>query len=377
MDILNEKLLKASDCSIVSLIIMTSAQMPKEVVIEDIIEQIALFVKLQLSETIFPFYDPVYKQPSVPVSGTGSGETSGKGTSKRKLANQFNASASGMSSAQRQKQMNYYYARLREMLSLIGDLICQIDLTDTIVITLTSFSVMCFFVENINELQLEALKILTNLFSRYPKHRQLVIDDILSSLMKIHPSKRNARSYKCFNGDSIQMFTALVLQLLQSEVTPIDYVDADDPQNRRSYEERESYLLNSFEDSSQTAKKFLSVFFSKCKTKQADVDYRPLFESFIQDLLTVVNKPEWPIAEIILNMLGIILVNQVQNEQSDVSSRTNSLEYLGQIVSQLRKDSLEYQKYPERVTQVLDKINSSIDASENIGTNQLICLYYS
>lgn len=158
------------------------------------------------------------------------------------------------------------------------------------------------------------------------------------------------------------MFTALVLQLLQSEVSPIDYVDSalmtSEDYSKRSYEEKESYLLNSFEDANQTAKKFLSVFFSKCKTKQADVDYRPLFESFIQDLLTIVNKPEWPIAEIILNMLGIVLVNQVQNDQSDVSSRVNSLEYLGQIVSQLRKDSLEYQKYPERVTNVLEKIKS-------------------
>ena len=181
-------------------------------------------------------------------------------------------------------------------------------------------------------------------------------------MAKIHPSKRNSRTYKCFNGDSIQMFTALVLQLLQSEVSPIDYVDSAlmtlEDYSKRSYEEKESYLLNSFEDANQTAKKFLSVFFSKCKTKQADVDYRPLFESFIQDLLTIVNKPEWPIAEIILNMLGIVLVNQVQNDQSDVSSRVNSLEYLGQIVSQLRKDSLEYQKYPERVTNVLEKIKS-------------------
>lgn len=146
---------------------MTSPQMPKEVVIEDLIEQIASFVKLQLNETIFPFYDSAYRQPTINTNATS--ETSKASNSKRKLANQFNAAASGSSSAHRQRQMNYFYARLREMLSLIGDLICQIDLTDTIVITLSSFSVMCFFVENINELQLEALKILTNLFSRLLK----------------------------------------------------------------------------------------------------------------------------------------------------------------------------------------------------------------
>lgn len=184
------------------------------------------------------------------------------------------------------------------------------------------------------------------------------MDDILSSLIKIHPTKRNSRTYKCFNGDSIQMFTALVLQLLQSEVTPIDFTESTStttttttPVNpsaggdggvsgdarRVSFEERESYLLNSYEDATQTAKKFLSVLFAKCKSKQADVDNRPLFESFIQDLLTVVNKPEWPIAEIILNMLGIVLVNQVQNDQSDVSSRVYSLDYLGQTYSACKR----------------------------------------
>ncbi len=130
-------------------------------------------------------------------------------------------------------------------------------------------------------------------------------------------------------------------------------------------EEKESFLINTYEDSSQTAKKFLSIFFSKCKTKQADSDFRPILENFIQDLLITVNKPEWPVSEIILNLLGMILVSQIQSEQNDVSSRVNSLEYLGQIVSQLRKDSLEYQKYPEKVSQVLNKINGSDQSKED------------
>ena len=254
-------------------------------------------------------------------------------------------------------------------------------MTDTIIITLSSLSVMCFFVENINDLQLEALKILTNIFTRYPKHRQLVLDDILASLVKLHPNKRNSRSYKCFNGDSIQMFSALLLQLIQCEVTIIDHLslekidsnilmnnlelEAANQKQEFTFEEKESFLMNTYEDSSQTAKKFLSIFFSKCKTKQADSDFRPILENFIQDLLITVNKPEWPVSEIILNLLGMILVSQIQSEQNDVSSRVNSLEYLGQIVSQLRKDSLEYQKYPEKVSQVLNKINTSGQSKED------------
>lgn len=282
---------------------------------------------------------------------------------------------------------------MREMLNLIGELICQIDMTDTIIITLSSLSVMCFFVENINDLQLEALKILTNIFTRYSKHRQLVLDDILASLVKLHPNKRNSRLYKCFNGDSIQMFSALILQLIQCEVTTTDQanfqnnndsnilinnmeLEAMNQKSELTFEEKESFLINSLEESSQTAKKFLSVFFSKCKTKQADSDFRPVFENFIQDLLITVNKPEWPVSEIILNLLGIILVNVIQSEQNDVSSRVNSLEYLGQIVSQLRKDSLEYQKYPEKVSQVLDKINVDSQKDEELFNLQKCLISY-
>ncbi len=222
---------------------------------------------------------------------------------------------------------------------------------------------MCFFVENINDLQLEALKLLTSLFSRYSKHRQLVLDDILNSLIKLPAGKRTSRPYKCLNGDSIQMFSALLLQLIQCEVTTIDHFQAasisdssSSPTADLTFEEKESFLINSFEDSATTAKKFLTMFYGKCKAKQADSDFRPIFENFIQDLLITVNKPEWPVSETILNLLGIILVSQVQSDQNDAYTRVNSLEYLGQIVSQLRKDSLEYQKSPEKVRMVLEKV---------------------
>ena len=353
--------------------IMTSPKISKELIIEDIIEQISSFIKLHLTETIFPHYDPVYKPAAAPTSDSSSSNKS----SKRKLINQFTSSlsSSGSSNASKAKNMQHFYNRMREILNLTGELIGQIDLTDTIIITLSSLSIMCFFVENINDLQLEALKILTNIFTRYSKHRQLVFDDILSSLVKLHPTKRSARSYKCFNGDSIQMFSALLLQLLQCEVNTIDSIESSsnpallpasmdtngdnlNPKTELTFEEKETYIINTYDESTETAKKFLSVFFSKCKTKQADCDFRPIFENFIQDLLTTVNKPEWPVSEIILNLLGIILVSQIQNEQNDVSSRVNSLEYLGQIVAQLRKDSLEYQKYPEKVSQVLEKVSN-------------------
>lgn len=51
------------------------------------------------------------------------------------------------------------------------------------------------------------------------------------------------------------------------------------------------------------------LFFPRCGSKQGEEDYRPLFENFVQDLLSTVNKPEWPAAELLLSLLGRLLVS--------------------------------------------------------------------
>lgn len=50
-------------------------------------------------------------------------------------------------------------------------------------------------------------------------------------------------------------------------------------------------------------------FLFRCGSKQGEEDYRPLFENFVQDLLSTVNKPEWPAAELLLSLLGRLLVS--------------------------------------------------------------------
>ena len=47
---------------------------------------------------------------------------------------------------------------------------------------------------------------------------------------------------------------------------------------------------------------------NRCGSKQGEEDNRPLFENFVQDLLSTVNKPEWPAAELLLSLLGRLLV---------------------------------------------------------------------
>ena len=56
-----ERVTMAVDAAMVVLYIMTSRNMPKEVFIEDVIERLVMMSKLQLQNTIYPEFDPVYR----------------------------------------------------------------------------------------------------------------------------------------------------------------------------------------------------------------------------------------------------------------------------------------------------------------------------
>merc|ERR1712130_1049771 len=149
---------------------------------------IAQFIRFQLSKTIYPSFDPVKK--------------------KRNYAPTV-----------KDKKMLHLYNRCHEIVSLLGELVHIQLLTDTTVLHLSTMGVAPFFVENIPELQLSALKMVTGVFAKYDKHRKLVLDDILASIARLPQTKRSLRTFRLNREENIQMLTALVMQLIQCVVS--------------------------------------------------------------------------------------------------------------------------------------------------------------
>ena len=50
-------------------------------------------------------------------------------------------------------------------------------------------------------------------------------------------------------------------------------------------------ILSSLERATQISTMFLTIFLEKISSRKEDIDFRTLFENFIQDLLSTVNKP--------------------------------------------------------------------------------------
>ncbi|XP_070165379.1 nipped-B protein [Polyergus mexicanus] len=327
MQLAMERVQRAVDASLIALHIMTSSNMPKTVYLEDVIDRIVIFMKFQLQNTIYPSFDPVYKIDT-----------------KNKTDN-FNSSGRkkrGHMKEVREKSILQVYNKMHELVGLLAELLNIQVLTDTSVLHASSLGVAPFFVESVSDLQLSALKLVTVIFTKYEKHRRLLLDDILASIARLPSSKRSLRTYRLNSEDHIQMLTALVLQLIQCVVVLSDSKSSkeEEEEKKPSHVDSDVFIINRYETATRIAGNFLTVFLNKCGSKGEEIDYRPLFENFVQDLLATVNKPEWPAAELLLSLLGNLLVGHFSNKSSDMSLRVASIDYLGVVAARLRKDAV-------------------------------------
>ncbi|XP_040899168.1 nipped-B-like protein A isoform X1 [Toxotes jaculatrix] len=340
-DLIMERVTKSADACLTALNIMTSAHMPKAVYIEDVIERVLQYTKFHLQNTLYPQYDPVYR-----VDPHGGGMLSSK--AKRAKC-----------STHKQRVIVMLYNKVCDIVSNISELLEIQLLTDTTILQVSSMGITPFFVENVSELQLCAIKLVTAVFSRYEKHRQLILEEIFTSLARLPTSKRSLRNFRLNSSDQdgepmyIQMVTALVLQLIQCVVhLPSDKDTLDEYDSKV---DQDVLITNSYETAMRTAQNFLSVFLKKCGSKQGEEDYRPLFENFVQDLLSTVNKPEWPAAELLLSLLGRLLVHQFSNKQTEMALRVASLDYLGTVAARLRKDAVTSKMDQRSIDRILQE----------------------
>uniref|UniRef100_A0A671LS03 Nipped-B protein n=1 Tax=Sinocyclocheilus anshuiensis TaxID=1608454 RepID=A0A671LS03_9TELE len=336
-ELIMERVTKSADACLTALNIMTSARMPKAVYIEDVIERVVQYTKFHLQNTLYPQYDPVYR-----VDPRGGGTLSSK--AKRAKC-----------STHKQRVTVMLYNKVCDIISNLSELLEIQLLTDTTILQVSSLGITPFFVENVSELQLCAIKLVTAVFSRYEKHRQLILEEIFTSLARLPTSKRNLRNFRLNSSDVdgepmyIQMVTALVLQLIQCVVHLPSDKDFDYDNDRKV--DKDVLITNSYETAMRTAQNFLSVFLKKCGSKQGEDDYRPLFENFVQDLLSTVNKPDWPAAELLLSLLGRL------NKQTEMALRVASLDYLGTVAARLRKDAVTSKMDQRSINRILGEVN--------------------
>lgn len=180
-----------------------------------------------------------------------------------------------------------------------------------------------------------ALDMLKHIFSRYPKHRRWIFEEILTSLSTL-TTMEGKRSYRLRDNQSIHVISALFMQLVQCSSSISDIVthknwfrkwnikyqriskskDADQMKllDDKLINRATTAWRSSAEAAANSASFFLEFLMSKCKSKKIDTfslaEYRQILFQTLQDIMVVFNDPEWPVAELIMKVFSRILVSR-------------------------------------------------------------------
>ena len=344
---------------------MTGGREEKQIYSEELLQSVIDVVKKTLDQCIIPVVEARSSSPSAALFEATS--------SHKKVISQLLFDAS-------------------RVMTLLAELLSKVEIAETIITGIEFFAFPLLFAENAHSekesilgiqkfesLRHTAMAMIATIFSKYPGQRLFLFDEILSSLQKLPVTRQHARHFKLADGPSIQLVSALIMRLIQTSATcstavvkkaakrklsphdveqgseiessqeelskPADNVDASvdsDPSEENEHssqdfamqrlrKEANSHLENAAKSAQYVVKYLVQRAMTASKT--GDQPHRQLLELFLEDFITVLDQPEWPAAELLLQILFANCRNIAEIPKSLAPAKNMALETLGQMGS--------------------------------------------
>jgi hypothetical protein len=330
--------------------LMAGEHVDKQLLQEECIENCVQLYKHLLTRNILPILDPsiqkdivVAKKSSAagddesdfsdqdmedaqPKAGKGRGRGRGQGGKK-----------TSAKSGQVVKQLPKLIRGVTGLLERLSDLLTVVHIEDKLILQLCASNLSTLFVdatsvkgaaELLGSMQIGALAVMQAIFCNYPRHRQVVLEDLFGLLRKLPNSKRSLRTYKISQGEEkIQMVTALVMLLLQSCVEKPKVVTlgveegGDDDDEDGETRPKKTAFTSGTAPLIANANSFISSFLQRCSQKDQGKEFQALLSNMVDDLLTTLNVPEWPASEAILKVLSVQLAKVLQLKAGDADEK--------------------------------------------------------
>ncbi|KAF8755190.1 Sister chromatid cohesion C-terminus [Rhizoctonia solani] len=327
----------AADCV---LAFLSTEKLPKQLYSEDLINSCLSVVKSQLSSIIYP-----YVETSSDVHGH----------SPPLLL--YVAQGTSDLAVQHRKLLGDIFQTLNAVLPRITAL-ANHGISETMVIQAVFIGIGPFFVvevvseraskadkKNGNRIQvldvlggptsmrglrLTALGLVRALFAAYESQRPWIVEEILGSLIKLPDMKLKAGQFK-------KRREAIADAKTTTFVEGARYL----------------YWMN------------MTVKSGKNKNTKStnEAEYRSIFDNLIQDILVVLNWPEWPAANLLMSIVCKFMLSSLEDvkSSSDTAAKNMALDHLGEIATRLRETHLTMQLPFETVVKPLEEIVANCD----------------
>ncbi|KAH8077046.1 hypothetical protein BXZ70DRAFT_709469 [Cristinia sonorae] len=384
----------AADCCIA---LLGSDRLPKQLYSEELITTCLAAIKTQLTRVVYPFVEA-----STDVYGH------------IPPVLQYLLRTFTPDSDRHRRQLTELFQAVTSVVPRVNALICSdyAAMSEGIIIQAVYIAVGPFFMTESNNdkkdkkgdvvlstlgasalrgLRLDALSLIRSIFANHEDQRAWIIEEILSSLIKLSDSKQKSGQFRLRDGRSIRTVSALLLQLVQTSARDVR-IDAQSLHKTRQHANtlrlKEGYgddmegsvleesdmaeirlYLSGMESATKAAKTiivFLTQRLGKGKsTKDSnEAEYRAIFDSLISDLLTVLFWPEWPAASVLLSLACKYMVSSMDdvkttNANDNNAAKTMALDHLGLIAARLRTTSLKCAENGSKLHCLEDVFNRS------------------
>ncbi|KAI9821699.1 MAG: Sister chromatid cohesion protein 2 [Pycnora praestabilis] len=317
----------------------------------------------------------------------------------------------------------------RKALALLAELLVREEVTEGAITTVEFLTSRLLFVENAHAekdsvlgiqkfetLRRTAMDVLAMVFSKYPDQRTFIFDEILTSLEKLPVTRQSARQFKLIEGGSIQLVSALIMQLVQTSGISSDEISVrkskrpvesfqDDPElsgedasiDQKSKSEQGSDmndtelravqdpgaamqqlddLIQPLHDSAHRNAQYVIKFLVQralTSTKTGDQPYQNLLYIFTEDFITVLGSIDWPAAELLLRVLLGSMLNIAEGERSAAPAKNMALDLMGLMgsgISDLLASARQSSKGLEKVDSELSNYLALLSEGYLEGTLQ-------
>nr|CCA15717.1 nippedBlike protein putative [Albugo laibachii Nc14] len=238
----------------------------------------------------------------------------------------------------------------------VSRLILSLKLSDCLILRLSTSLLDTFVLEpnhHVAQLQRSSITVIRSIYIQYPSHRKLLLNEALTTMLKVPLSKRNLRTMKLlYSNRTIQIITALVVTLLQCS-DPRDRVLEGYSRQKEvqsssdlSFGEKHPFS-NLVTDTLENIKLFSRGLINNCLKKDEDRGHRTRLENFLEDLLAMFIYPEWFGAEMLLELLSSILAGILHGQLSKDEKRLDahyalvSLNLIGKMCTSIKTHEKE------------------------------------
>ncbi|GJN87035.1 sister chromatid cohesion protein 2 [Purpureocillium lilacinum] len=280
------------------------------------------------------------------------------------------------------------FACCRELIAVLAELVTKIELLDSVTNTLEFAAAKLTFVDNahlerdsaigvklFDGIRFAAIGMLCQIFINKPDQRQGMLDDILHSHGKL-PVGKGSRQFNLSCGASIQPVSALIMRLVQAGAgrVPIhggsraafvcgtgsdEHMEYDEvytaekgpaaatalaeergaQQHATAIQDLEAVTAQHAACAGRTASYIIDFMAKRTvgTTKTGDTPYRSLLDLFVEDLITCLGSPDWPSAELLLQLLMVTMVQLIEAPKTAAPARNLALELLGTMIAAISR----------------------------------------